>query len=74
LISSDTCHQNVVQNGFPSTSESAMPTASSATLLISSTVPCASSSPTNCTIESSVMRASFSRYCWRESVASISVP
>jgi hypothetical protein len=38
-----------------------MPTASSATLLISSTVPLASSRPTNCTIESSVMRASFCR-------------
>ena len=34
LISSDTCHQNVVQNGFPSTSDSLTPTASSATLLI----------------------------------------
>ena len=39
LISSETCHQKVVQNGFPSTSASLMPTASSATLLISSTVP-----------------------------------
>ena len=27
FISSETCHQKVVQNGFPSTSESLMPTA-----------------------------------------------
>lgn len=33
--------------GRPSTSESLIPTASKATLLISSTVPCASRSPTN---------------------------
>jgi hypothetical protein len=39
-------HQEVVQNGVPSTSESLIPTASSATLLISGTVPCASRRPT----------------------------
>ena len=61
FTSSETCHQKVVQKGLPSTSASVIPTASRATLLISSTVPFASRRPTNWTMESSVIRAIFSR-------------
>jgi hypothetical protein len=39
-------HQDVVQKGVPSTSESLIPTASSATRLIPATVQCASRMPT----------------------------
>jgi hypothetical protein len=74
LTSGEDCHQNVVQKGLPSTSPRLTPTASSATLLISITVPAASSRPTNCTIESSAMRAIFSRIRSGGSPSAMRVP